>query len=1006
MKATVVRLLGVVIAVVLLVAGSQPIQATSLSSLPVRSERPTSHLAMLIDSAPDQHLVSPFHLSPASPGRLPTVAKGDAPLNLPTAVPSATGDNILGASNGNTRFENVADATGHVEIMPMGDSITYGYRSTNGGYRGYLQTLLTNSGWDYDFVGSQHLPSGLPDVDHEGHLGWHADRPDSTTDVLGQVKNWLDTAYTDNGEHVDVVLLHIGTNDIWSGQDGASLAEEVDDILDQIDEFEMENSTDIQVVLALIINRNDGRSAITTAYNNALREKAASRIAKGDNLIVVNMEDALDYESDMDNDRVHPNDAGYEKMAAKWYEALDSMERAQPPVVNDRYDAAKDRTLYVGPPGVLANDVAAGGNPRVYYSDGLEMRIVELGWDSGNWRALDVPSTGPISANLTSLSVEGTPRVYYGQEMLCTHAGFGDNVYEATWLEDENRWALRDIWAELPGAKCEHTLAKTSPIHSVTVNGNPRVYFLGPDQHVHELAWVADSWQHRDLTTDASAPVAVPGSLAVTTITNDDPRVYYLTSDGHIHELAWRSITHVWYHRDISDSTANAASSPALGDLLSATTANLEPRVYYLAADRHIHELAWYSHRWHWRDLTQAAEADTGVTLPPIAEDSPLKVITIGARGDPRVYYLSEGSKGLHVQELAWLGNRWGYLDVTGAVEEAPAASKHALAVVSIDSKPSVYYVDNDEHVHQLSWDDGWLHLDVTTAVGDAVMDDYPYRMSATTANDTELKAKLVTDVEHGDLTFYEDGSFVYAPQAGFTGRDGFTYVASMDLVDSVEAYVEIDVIDECAPVDGNLVRNFCFADGKEDWKFYHGDHQGTFRVSSDKPFAGEQSAQVTVRAPGRNVQFYQTGIALEPRTRYELSFAAYSSGGEDMNLYIHKHRWPYSNYGLRAAQVDLEPYWKVFTLTFTTPNRSDMDNARLRFWLAPFAQADTDYHIDRVMLRVLDDVQAAAGAPSRQVDERTFIDIEEEGLLAGAVVPDAIESEEIERLFLPLIRQ
>lgn len=677
--------------------------------------------------------------------------------------------------------------------------------------------------------------------------------------------------------------------------------------------------------------------------------------------------------------------------------------------VHDRYDVAKDRTLYIGPSGVLGNDLAATGNPRVFYSEALEQDIVELGWDRGSWHALDLSSgTGPVSDNLASVSVDGQPRVYYGHEMLCAYAGYGDNLYEATWLEDENRWIERDIWAELPGAKCEHTVAKTSPIRSVAVNGNPRVYFLGPDQHVHELAWVTDSWYHRDLTQDASAPVSAPGALAVTTITNDDPRVYYLTPDGHIHELAWRSLTRVWYHRDI---TANVGGSPALGGLLSATTANLEPRVYYLAADRHIHEIAWFSNRWHWRDLTQAVETDANVALPPVVEDSPLDVMTVGERGDPRVYYLGAGSKGLHVQELAWLGDRWSYLDVTEAVDEAPAAANDDLAVVHIDSKPYVYYVDADEHVHQLAWDNEWLHMDVTAAIGDTVLYDYPTRISATTANDVDLVAKLVTDVEYGDLTLYEDGSFVYTPQAGFTGRDRFSYVASTGMVDSAEATVELDVTDECAPVDGNLVRNFCFADGKEEWKFYHGDQQGSFGVSSDDSFAGEQSAQVTVRGPGRNVQFYQTGIALEPRTRYELSFAAYSSGGEDMKLYIHKHRWPYSNYGLRAEQVDLEPYWKVFTLTFTTPNRSDMDNARLRFWLAPFAQADTVYHIDRVMLRALDDVQDIVGAASQQFDAIQFVDIEEDGLLAGAEVPDAmkpegVEFEEIERLFLPFIRQ
>ena len=51
----------------------------------------------------------------------------------------------------------------------------------------------------------------------------------------------------------------------------------------------------------------------------------------------------------------------------------------------------------------------------------------------------------------------------------------------------------------------------------------------------------------------------------------------------------------------------------------------------------------------------------------------------------------------------------------------------------------------------------------------------------------------LVTDVEHGTLDLNEDGSFVYTPNAGFTGEDSFTYRA-YDGTDSVVATVTITV--------------------------------------------------------------------------------------------------------------------------------------------------------------------------------------------------------------------
>ena len=52
-------------------------------------------------------------------------------------------------------------------------------------------------------------------------------------------------------------------------------------------------------------------------------------------------------------------------------------------------------------------------------------------------------------------------------------------------------------------------------------------------------------------------------------------------------------------------------------------------------------------------------------------------------------------------------------------------------------------------------------------------------------ANDTDadpgttLTAQLVSTTAHGSLTLNPDGSFVYTPQADFTGTDAFTYTAS-----------------------------------------------------------------------------------------------------------------------------------------------------------------------------------------------------------------------------------
>lgn len=58
--------------------------------------------------------------------------------------------------------------------MPLGDSLTSGnFPGRVHSYRGYLETLLREAGYSFDFVGTQSRPAhGGTDPDHEGHSGY------------------------------------------------------------------------------------------------------------------------------------------------------------------------------------------------------------------------------------------------------------------------------------------------------------------------------------------------------------------------------------------------------------------------------------------------------------------------------------------------------------------------------------------------------------------------------------------------------------------------------------------------------------------------------------------------------------------------------------------------------------------------------------------------------------------------------------------------------------------
>jgi hypothetical protein len=198
-----------------------------------------------------------------------------------------------------------------IKIMPLGDSITYGYtdgsltNDTTVGYRQKLYLDLVKLGYKINFVGS--LMSGelvTPSFDYD-HEGW----PRYTVEqIADNIFNWL----LDNP--ADIVLLHIGTNDL--DPDDPEDDPDVEQILNEIDRY----SLDVIVILARIINRKT-YSQRTTTFNNNIEDMALRRIANGDKIVIVDMESALDYATDM-ADLKHPNEVGYEKMADVWLDAL------------------------------------------------------------------------------------------------------------------------------------------------------------------------------------------------------------------------------------------------------------------------------------------------------------------------------------------------------------------------------------------------------------------------------------------------------------------------------------------------------------------------------------------------------------------------------------------------------------------------------------------------------------------------------------------------------------
>ncbi|GGP66221.1 FG-GAP-like repeat-containing protein [Streptomyces abikoensis] len=189
-----------------------------------------------------------------------------------------------------------------LSVMPLGDSITWGVGSSQGdGYRVALRDRLAPHAGDLRFVGSVQRNG----QNNEGHPGWQID------DLSENVEQWLAAA------HPNVVLLNIGTNDIDRDTDAQRAPARLGHLVDQITTAAPGVTV---LVSSLVPHKDHGAQQRVDAYNAALPGLVAERRAKGASVGYVSM-GAVTAPDDL-NDRLHPGDGGFAKMADAFYQGV------------------------------------------------------------------------------------------------------------------------------------------------------------------------------------------------------------------------------------------------------------------------------------------------------------------------------------------------------------------------------------------------------------------------------------------------------------------------------------------------------------------------------------------------------------------------------------------------------------------------------------------------------------------------------------------------------------
>jgi hypothetical protein len=215
---------------------------------------------------------------------------------------------------------------GPCKVLPFGDSITMGVGDeSNAGYRAPLFALAVAARQKMTFTGSQSngptTVSGQPfPQNHEGHSGWTID-PGYGSWGAGGISSLVPTpAFT---TLPDIVLLMIGTNDVYASSGQSTMTNRLAALLDKI----LSTAPDALLVVAKItpLTTGGGYRDIIKTYNDAIPGLVQTRAAAGKHIVVVDMNSNFNTQTMLNSDGIHPNTNGYKFMANQWYAAIGSL---------------------------------------------------------------------------------------------------------------------------------------------------------------------------------------------------------------------------------------------------------------------------------------------------------------------------------------------------------------------------------------------------------------------------------------------------------------------------------------------------------------------------------------------------------------------------------------------------------------------------------------------------------------------------------------------------------
>ncbi len=240
-------------------------------------------------------------------------------------------------------------------------------------------------------------------------------------------------------------------------------------------------------------------------------------------------------------------------------------------------------------------------------------------------------------------------------------------------------------------------------------NDSKHVFFIAIDNHVHELFIAGDGrWADNDLTTLAGVGAKPPTPTSALTshlLGDNSQHVFFIGTDNHVHELFIDGGT--WADNDLT-ALAGAVPPTPTSALTSHRLGDDSQHVFFIGTDNHVHELFIAGAGWHDNNLTTLAGA-----VPP-TPTTHLTGYRLLIDNSQHVFFIGTDN---HVHELDIAGAGWHDHDLTTLAGAVPPTPGSALTGYPLgDNSKHVFFIGTDNHVHELYFTGGagWVDNDLT----------------------------------------------------------------------------------------------------------------------------------------------------------------------------------------------------------------------------------------------------------------------------------------------------